>query len=398
MKKIILVLLLLFTLAPRCEAAFASSSTFMDAIAVYYARNGRLEMNRNDWQPYVTHTFADGHTEWLFQAFWFEDFSIGADKKLIHFVKKTDVVYANKADWQSLIDKLFMQNRLFDTLDKCIEENKQTLGEPPFRHKVVIGIPMPIKGQSNWGTVGRSTLNFSREADRLAAIYWYIDEALKQFNAHHYRNIDLDGFLWIEEDMEQTQGLAIQVSNYIHRLGYRHYWAPYLKANGSTNWERCGFDLALTQPGGYAFNTKRETSVVLQALDKARTRNMGLVMEFEATVLTDPNTYQPRLGKVIDMFEANSAFDNTAFCYYDGMKVFNAVATGVLNRRKADAKAVRSARPLFDRMANIIVSRWKRRYGVTNHSAVPGVGNQGGSNSTNNGGGGDWRDPDYWHF
>lgn len=397
MKKLVFIFLLVASLAPRCEAAFATSSTFMDAIAVYYARNGRLEMNRNDWQPYVTHTFADGRTEWLFQAFWFEDFSVGADKKLIHFVKKNDVVYADKADWQSLLDKLFTQKRLLDALDECIEVNKQTLGEPPFRHKVVIGLPMPIKGQRNWGKVGRSTLNFSRDADRVAALCWYIDEALKQFNAHHYKNLDLDGFLWIEEDMEQTQGLAIQISNYIHRLGYRHYWAPYLKANGSTYWEKCGFDLAVTQPGGYAFNTKREVSVVSQALEKARTRNMGLVMEFEATVLTDPSTYQPRLGKVIDMFEANSAFDNTAFCYYDGMKVFNAVATGVLNRRKADAGAVRSAKPLFDRMANIIVTRWKRRYGASGQTEVPGIGNQGGSNGTNNGSV-DWRDPEYWHF
>ena len=38
MKKLVFIFLLVASLAPRCEAAFASSSTFMDAIAVYYAR------------------------------------------------------------------------------------------------------------------------------------------------------------------------------------------------------------------------------------------------------------------------------------------------------------------------------------------------------------------------
>ena len=400
MKCLLFMLLTCTLFAPSVQAAFAKYNSFNDAIGIYYADNGRLEMTVDNWQPYVVHKFNDGHSEWLFQAFCFEDFAVDG-KKLIHYVKKIDVTYAQKADWELFLNKLFRNGRLLDALDRCIEKNKAMLGVPPFKHKVTIGIPMPIKGQHDWGSVDGRRLNFSNDADRLAAIKWYIDLSLKTFAAHHYNNIELDGFYWIEEDMEQTKGLAAPISQYIHMLGYRHYWSPYLKASGSNNFAQFGFDVVCTQPGGYAIKATRELDRVNQALAKANRLGMGLVMEFAGNILTEQNTFLPRVEKLVDMFESAGVYDNSAIGYYDGANVIHAVATGIYrNKRKLDEATLRPARQLIDRMATHIVERWKKRFGEATHvmpSTTPepkNAGQQPGTGSSTD----DWRNPEYWHF
>lgn len=395
-----LITLLTLVLVAQAMHSFVNYASFNDAIGVYYADKGRLKMTVDYWQPYVVHQFADGHSDWFFQSFCFEDFAVDG-KKLIHYVKRTDVTYAQKADWELFLNKLFVEGELLDALDRCIERNKATLGTPPFKHKVTIGIPMPIKGQRDWGTIDRRQLNFANDADRLTAIKWYIDLALATFKAHHYDNIALDGFYWIEEDMEQTKGLAAPVSQYIHSLGYRHYWSPYLRASGSNNIAGYGFDVVCTQPGGYAIKAAREIDRVEQSLSKAQRLGMGMVLEFAGNLFTEQDTYLPRVNKLVDMFEQAGVFESSAIGYYDGACVIHAAATGLYRgKRKLDEKTLKPVRQLIDRMAAHTVERWKKRFGEPSSVMPPktpepkNTGQQSAPGTKTD----DWRDPEYWHF
>ena len=254
---------------------YCTNDKLPDVVLVHYAMRTRFHMTSDQWQPYVVHTFSDGHKEWLFQGFITMDIAIG-DKKAIHYLKRNDVTYAQKSDWQDMIDKLFLKGRLLDALDQTIENNIKEIGNPPFRHKIIMGIPIPIKNMKDWGTLDGTKLDFSKDSDRVKAVKWFIDEFLKTYKKHQYKHFDLDGFYWVEEDTENTAGIPVQISAYIHKLGYTHYWAPYLAASGSTKWAINDFDYCYTQPGGYNFNLKRDISRWIRLAIKPISAEWGL--------------------------------------------------------------------------------------------------------------------------
>ncbi|MBQ7691039.1 MAG: DUF4855 domain-containing protein [Muribaculaceae bacterium] len=382
---------------------YGTNNQVSDMIAIYYARENRLQWTTEHLTPYVTHTFQDGHTEWLFQGFMFIDFVIN-NRMLLHH--KDTYQSAVKSDWQQLLEMPFTAGRMFDALDQTISSYKQQLGAPPFRHKVVMGIPIPIKNQTNWGRIGNRNLDFSRDDDRVTAIKWFIDEFLKEYKKHHYRNFDLDGFYWVEEDMEQTNQLATPISAYLHRLGYKHYWMPYLKAFGSTDWQPKGFDYCYTQPGSYCCLEDRDTTIVVSACQKAKRRGMGLVMEINEKLFGKPDVFIPRINKCIDIFEQYGVYDQAAMSYYDAERMIYCIREGKLLKHTLTGKHLVMARQVMDRMAQHIVDRYKRRYlpAYTPTQDSSGQGSGTGTNSGTGTGGGnqrgsdDWRNPDYWHF
>ncbi|MBR6283946.1 MAG: DUF4855 domain-containing protein [Muribaculaceae bacterium] len=371
---------------PREVNAFGKNESMTDNIAIYYAGNRRLPMTEQQWLPYVAHTFQDGHKEWFFQGFVMEDLGIDG-RSFLHQIKKKDVVYATKEDWIKFKDMLFIEGRLFDALDKAIESQKQVLGEPPFRHKVVIGIPMAIKDQKNWGKINGRTMDFSKDSDRITALKWFVKQALDTFRAHHYSNFDLDGFYWIEEDMEQTAGLATEISKYIHQLGYKHYWAPYLTAVGSHLWQDYGFDYAYTQSGGYTIKDQYELSRVVSACQKAKRRGMGMVVEMDEHVIVYPSTYVKRLNECYDTYLLNRVLDDAAMMFYDGAGVFYYLSIGNYRGRVISNQDLKQILPLIDRMAKYVDERRKKFFG--SNSPQPKSKPQ----TTD-----DWRNPDYWHF
>ncbi len=371
--------------------AYGSNSSIMDMIAIYYAGGNRLKWTQDNWVPYVTHTFSDGHTDWLFQGFMLLDLEANG-KQTLHVNKQVN--YATKNDWQTLIDMPFAAGKMLDALDKTIGRFRQQLGNPPFRHKVVMSIPTPIKGQRDWGRIGNRTMNFSNDADRIQAMKWFIDEFLKTYAKHHYENFDLEGFYWLEEDMRNTRGLAAQISAYLHQLGYKHYWMPYHKANGSTDWQVCGFDQCYTQPGGYCFKSERDISVVVDACMKAKRRGMGLVMEFDAHVFTDPDNFVPRINRCIDTFEQQGVYDHAAMSYYDSAKMIYCISQGKFSKITLTGRQLASVRQVMDRMSQKIVDRWRRHYGASTPYSNPSPSPQDPPRNSSD----DWRNPEYWHF
>ena len=372
--------------------AYGTNSSIMDMIAIYYAGGNRLKWTQDNWAPYVTHTFMDGHTEWLFQGFMLLDLEANG-KQTLHVNK--NVNYATKNDWQTLIDMPFASGKMLDALDKTISYYRKKLGAPPFRHKVVMSVPTPIKNQKDWGRIGNQRLDFSKDADRIKAMKWFIDEFLKTYSKNHYENFDLEGFYWLEEDMANTRGLAAQISSYLHQLGYKHYWMPYLKANGSTDWQKCGFDQCYTQPGGYCFNIDRDESRVVNACEKAKRRGMGLVMEFDAHVFTDPDNFVPRINRCIDIFDQQGVYENAAMSYYDSAKMIYCISQGKFSKITLTGKRLTSVQQLMDRMSQIIVNRWKRHFSTSTPSySEPASTPQ----ETPKRDSDDWRNPDYWHF
>lgn len=369
---------------------YATNNRVMDMVGIYYGSTStRLKWDEDAWAQYVVHTFRNGETKWLFPGFSLNE--LGMNKK--SFVHTTKQQPATQTEWSKTIDLLFVDGRRLEALDKTIAHYINELGTPPFRHKIIMSIPIPIKGQTNWGKVNGKTLNFNRDVDRIIAIKWFIDEFMSRYKKHHYENFDLEGFAWTEEDMEQTSGLAVQISNYLHQLGYRHYWKPYLKAKGSSYWDEYGFDYAYLQMGAYCIKEGYTFERVEQALAKAKRRGMGLVFEFDMKLFSNPDKFLPRINQCIDRLEQDKIYENVSMSYYDGAAAIFAINKGQYRQYSVSSTNLNKFRIMLDRIAQHIVDRNSKTHNNPTSSST--TTNPSTSNTSD---GDDWRNPDYWHF
>lgn len=375
--------------------AFSYKCDVTDYIGIFYGKGStRLKWTESEWEPYVVHTFQNGEKAWFFPGFSFTEIALNG-RSFLHSEKTPAAV---QSDWRELIDRLFAEGMLFDALDKVITRYKTILGNPPFRHKITVAIPMPVSGQKKWGSINGKTMNFNHQADRIKALKWYIDTFLAEYKKHHYSNFDFDGFYWMEEDMQNTSGLALEISQYIHKLGYKHYWKPYLKAKGSSYWDEYGFDYCYLQPGAYCIREKFDVSRVHTALSKAKRRGMGVLYEFDSRIFTNPDVFIPRLDECIDVFEQYGVYDNASMTYYDGARMIYDIREGRYKKYILSASKIKSLRNIMDRIATKVIGRYKKRYQssvLPPYNSSPSIDNNINNNSNSSE---DWRNPEYWHF
>ena len=147
--------------------------------------------------------------DWMFDGFLFLELSDDWDFSFT--VGHGDPAKpAQKANWNTLLDKYFTQGRSLHALDQAIDDATWSAGQPPSKRKVVIGIPEPLETVSiNWGMADGIWLDFQYESHRAAACRWFIDQAETRFNNANFRHLELDGFYWIGEAVENNPNVTL---------------------------------------------------------------------------------------------------------------------------------------------------------------------------------------------
>ena len=340
-KKLLLTAFILCNLA--CQAQNYKTDGIRDLVLIYQGGAHRPAWLQDEFIPYVTHTFADGHKDWLFDGFLFLEFT-DSGKQYIPNLKMPD---AQKNDWAHYLDRVFEPGKALDALDKCIAAQKAELGDPGFKHKVVLTVLPPIPGQKDWGELDGRALDFDVLDDRKAAVEWYLDQLFDRFNKNGYENIELSGIYWVDEEMHTNAELSKHVSDYVHAKGVEYVWIPYFKAYGYDHWRDYGFDIAYHQPNHF-FNKDIPDSRLDEACELARQNGMAVEFEFDARALYDTsNSSYQRMLAYIEAFKRNGVFDKSALAYYevgDGFAVF---------ARKNHPENHK----IIDRLATIIISR-----------------------------------------
>ena len=157
------------------ERAFRKN-TIKDLALIYQGGINRMDWTEEQFRPYVMHQFQDGRKEWLFDGFLFLEFSDGKGRRYAQGYGKD----ARKQEWEWLLQRLFEEGKSLSALDACIETVKKEIGEPEFRHRVVIGLPAAMFRQRDWGELNGKTLCFLYREDQVAATRWYVDRVLKE--------------------------------------------------------------------------------------------------------------------------------------------------------------------------------------------------------------------------
>ena len=328
------------------ERAFRKN-TIKDLALIYQGGINRMDWTEEQFRPYVMHQFQDGRKEWLFDGFLFLEFSDGKGRRYAQGYGKD----ARKQEWEWLLQRLFEEGKSLSALDACIETVKKEIGEPEFRHRVVIGLPAAMFRQRDWGELNGKTLCFLYREDQVAATRWYVDRVLESFRNANYKNLDLAGFYWVDEDIAYNGDLSLSVSEYIHSKNLLFYWIPYWKAVGYDKWRELGFDMAYLQPNHF-FEENIPDSRLEEACKESEKNGMAIEMEFDSRALSDyePVSFRSRMKSYINVFKDNGVFSDLPIAYYSGSRAIYEMYKSEDERDKE----------IMDELCELIVERHKK--------------------------------------
>ena len=153
-------------------------------------------------------------------------------------------------DWlHFLTDEELAPGFNVNALETAVGEAKAALGNRDYRAEVYLSLFYPVPAVSDFGEAEGRQLDFSRLADRKAGLKWMVDEAIGRFSKQQYQNLQLGGFYWFTEGMEQEENTELlqYLTDYVRSQGYKTCWCPYFLAPGYDKWRELGFDFAAHQ-------------------------------------------------------------------------------------------------------------------------------------------------------
>lgn len=292
---------------------------------IYMAANSRLPWTVSQIMPYIVHTYQkNGITKkkWFFDSFLMLDFeiSVSGQKYALSLGKykykyndsMTQLVAepADKSVWEELLDRYFGTANQIGVLKKfndTIALAKQDLGEPGFKHRVMLGLPEPLSHYPNpqynptdpdsrlhlpvfsedpngpgflWGLNEQNQQivfrriqngNVADLTDEYSgcsyAVNWFIDECLSRWDSDELQHLELSGFYWINEGgpgrynaFETIEKVKhhIETINLNQSLNLQLIFSPYynfydgkwtVNGNGTPYREQCQyFDIVFAQP------------------------------------------------------------------------------------------------------------------------------------------------------
>jgi hypothetical protein len=316
-----------------------------DMVLIYQGGTQRSAWAPGEFAPYVSAVDPRDHKEkGLFDGFLFIEYVNG---KKHAFEEGINLPSADKQDWHDLLARNFEPGYGVAALEQTCAETEKRIGTPLRSRQVVLTLPEPIEGATNWGLLDRRKLDFSLPADRVAACEWHIDHALKQWQELAPRHLTLAGFYFVpERTLGATPRFLPLIAQRIHERGKQFFWIPYWWARGAAEWKQHGFDVAWQQPNHF-FHPELPDSRLQEACDFARQHGMGMEMELDERLISKPQTFAPRFDAYLKAFEANGVKSSSSITYYEG-------GGTLLHLSKSDQPDVRH---YYDRLAEWVLDR-----------------------------------------
>jgi hypothetical protein len=287
-----------------------------DLMLIYQGGFQRPQWTTTRFAPYVTYQDPQtGKEHWLFDGFLFIEFQDGRGHT---YEQYSNLKHAQKAQWITLLQRNFARNDGIPNLEKTVEAAVTRIGEPVRRRQVVMTLPVPEPGQTDWGELDGRALDFNKKEDRLAACTWYLDTAMQMWNNLAPKELYLAGFYWVAEQSASTSNMFPEVAQLVHARGKEIFWIPSYHVNTPLGqWKTFGFDEAYLQPN-YFFHPELPATRLQHACDYARTHGMGLEIEFDPRMITQSSVYEPRFHSYLDAFTQNGVNDGSAMAWYEG--------------------------------------------------------------------------------
>lgn len=271
--------------------------------------------------PYVAYVDGDGNIkDTMFDSFmWLPFVRQGPSGGTYH----ADWRHPNKlVDWLEYRKNLFADGYNLAALDECVGDVSQVLSLGDYRMKVVLCIPYPSYYQTDFGDwEGRGKVrDLSVYGERFGAVKWYIDSTLEMFYEKNYKNLDVVGFYWFEEQIfyNDPHGTRIlnEIGDYLHSRDMNFIWIPFYQASGFYEAPDYGFDAVCMQPN-LSFNEGFEHTVVRDTAAQAKKYGMCVEIEMadQAADLAD-DEYIARYNSYLKYLAETRVMTDTVHMYY----------------------------------------------------------------------------------
>lgn len=327
---------------PPVNAGDVRKTAVRDLVLIYGGgADGPQTWTKEAFYPYVA-CENNGAWDWMFDGFLFLELKDGNGHA---YTTGHAPEPALKEHWEQLIIKYFRKGYAFSALNDCIADVVVKAGNPSRKRKVIVGIPEPMKAATQWGAIDGKMLDFSKDADRITACKWFIDQVKEKFTAAAYPNIELEGFYWIAEEVENTAPIIASIGDYLKKGKSTFPWIPWWKSPGYDNYKPYGFSDVYLQPN-YFFSDDVPYSRLQEACDEARKHHINLEVEFDERVLGGKGQ---KLYDYLEVFQQNKVYETMKLAYYQSE---NTILKLSQSSNTAD-------RDLYKRLCEIIVKRQK---------------------------------------
>ena len=305
-----------------------------DLMLIYQGGVQRPAWTTHRFAPYVTYQdLQTGKEQWLYDGFLFIEFQDGRGHT---YEQYSALKHANQSQWAWLLQRNFANNDGIPNLERTVEAAVARIGEPVRRRQVILTLPVPEPGQTNWGELNGRTADFHNPADRLAACEWYMDMALQMWTNLAPKELDLAGFYWVAEQAGSTTGIFPDLAQAVHARGKEFFWIPsYHVTTPIGDWKSFGFDEAYLQPN-FFFHPELPATRLQHACNYAKAHDMGLEIEFDPRMITDSSVYEPRFHAYLDAFTQYGVEDGAAMAWYEGGGALYRLAVSDSSKLRAD--------------------------------------------------------------
>lgn len=338
---------------PASAVLLSEVTQINDLALIYTGSQHRPDWDKELFRPYVVHEYADGRKSWMFDAFLMIEFMKWNENGVQVSFGEYNAQASQKKDWIDLLDIQLGTKTGFGckALDELIGELIPELGQPGYKHKVVLTMPSAeSKSGNTWGEVDGKQLNFTSAADRLTALKWYADLMEQKWAEAGFKNLELEGIYWVKEAFSDADRATVTDANeyFKSKKGFKVFWIPYFTASSRFDWAKLGIDVAYLQPN-YYFQETTPISQLYQAVEDAWENGLGLEIEFEGynyaynfnsgvrTKISPVNNglydkspaFYQRLVDYIDHFEKEAVFTYLPIAYYSGFEgVYDFMTSG----------------------------------------------------------------------
>jgi uncharacterized protein DUF4855 len=223
---------------------------------------------------------------------------------------------ATGADWSQYLDSVVITGGPLARLDSAADRLPKVGAGTVRKIPVAVMVPFPIQRPDTLHFLGHDYA-MSTEAGRLSSVEAYMREVVHRLNAMTFRNLSVTAFYWLNEGVDNADtSLVLKVSRVAHLLNMRFLWIPSWGAPNATNWRGVGFDEAWQQPN-YFFHPEIPATRLDSAAARARSAGMGLELEFDRRLFSDPK-FGERLDPYLATFERASDLRRSIAVYEGG--------------------------------------------------------------------------------
>ncbi len=248
--------------------------------------------SKESYLPYLAYLDADGNVkDTLFDTVCLVA-NMGPNGRV--FDVENDMVTID--DWKWYLDRTFVgENSEYNILNETAKQVSFDLNDPDYRVKLVVMMPYPPAGATNFGTLNGKKLDLSVEEDWKYAVDWYLKEVFNYIKSKD-DYIDFCGFYWINEYPNQMERI-IYANSQISKLGCKSYWIPYFHSAGYLANETLGFDAITLQPNHFFSDSTGNTlgaggtKIVETVAKLGAYADFGVEFEFDLRLDTDVNAY-----------------------------------------------------------------------------------------------------------